>query len=560
MRALSRLGALATLLVAASGCAGASRAPSSTLAPSAANAIDTVVKARIGEAHVASAPHELCRRLAIDVLGRAPTGEESAACRASRSIDAIVDAWMARPEHELVERRAWMELTDLRVTASWYPYVADADAMFGALAKGTMGYDELARRVVIHPAFQGRHPGDDWTRAIFTIFLGRTARADEVRAARPLVTVWSARLIEDAKLGSEGGESVTEIAFDFCACGHTSQGCASKVFGAAIDLGKTACKRDMGALPKDEELVRIVDATAAKAPLALASKEEQARLRGIGDALVARPDFWEAAVDRELRRYLGWWQSGFKRPESDLPEVRAALAKELAATKSLRALRRTILTSALYALPAKGAARGARWESGPRKLLTGERWLDSFAVAAGVDLGTCDHRFEVDEDAFTMGEGGGEDGPAETSAGPTRLSFVDPALLRARPAKVVDPRTEKPFDYPRAGRQLGGCRATGAMTTSSLGLAAAEREIAAALCAVAPAIVPGAGTLEDDAAHMVERFLARPATPAESARLAGEMRECLAANTQAQAACVDRAAAVRWLCTRIATSSEFGTY
>lgn len=560
MGGFSRIGSLATLLLATSGCAGVSRTPGAVLAPSTSNRIDTLVKARLGDTHATPAPYELCRRLAIDVLGRAPTREESAACRASKSIETIVDAWMARPEHDVVERRAWMELTDLRVSASWYPYVADADTIFGALAKGTMGYDELARRVVIHPAFQARHPGDDWTRAIFSIFLGRTARADEVRAARPLVTVWSARLIDDPKLGTEGGESVTEIAFDFCACAHTNQGCASKVFGAAIDLGKTSCKRDPGALPKDEELVRIVDASGPKAPLALASKEEQTRLRAIGDALVARPDFWEAAVDRELRRYLGWWQSGFKRPESDLPEVRKALAEELASTRSLRAVRRTILTSALYTLPATGEPRGERWKSGPRKLLTGERWLDSVAVATGVDLGSCDHRFETDEAAFVMGQSGGEEQTTMASASSTRLSFVDPALVQGRPSKLVDPRTEKPFDYPEAGRQLGGCRATGALTTSSLGLAAAQREIAATVCTVAPAIVPGPSGLEDDAGRMVERFLSRPSTPSESARLAGEMRECLASHASTQAGCVDRAAAVRWLCTRIATSSEFGTY
>ena len=62
-------------------------------------------------------------------------------------------------------------------------------------------------------------------------------------------------------------------------------------------------------------------------------------------ALSARPDFWEAAADRELKRFLDWWQAGLRRPDYDIPLVRSTLADELRRTGSIRQLQRTIVTS-----------------------------------------------------------------------------------------------------------------------------------------------------------------------------------------------------------------------
>src|SRR5689334_7518775 len=118
-----------TLLAAACGSAprehvstpkGAERSP---WTPSN-NAIDRIVTpklAAIGVATPEARPtHELCRRLAIDVLGRGPTTAEIKECTEAKSIETIVDAWMRAPEHEHVERRTWAELVQYDVSSTWY--------------------------------------------------------------------------------------------------------------------------------------------------------------------------------------------------------------------------------------------------------------------------------------------------------------------------------------------------------------------------------------------------------------------------------------------------------
>src|SRR5262249_11393011 len=157
-----------------------------------------------------------------------------------------------------------------------------------------------------------------------------------------------------------------------CECRKFPGGCTSSALGVVVDfgtlptcpappsdeyLGFNARGRDRDAKP-----FRMIDATAGlprhcrgnkkaqarcvdwdsstsrKAePLPLAPEATMKRLRGLGDALVARRDFWEAAVDRELHRYLGWWQTSFVRPDSDLPELRRVLTDELMKTGNVRA-------------------------------------------------------------------------------------------------------------------------------------------------------------------------------------------------------------------------------
>jgi hypothetical protein len=522
---------------------------------------------------------ELCRRLAIDVLGRGPTADETKTCIAAKSVSAIVDAWMLRPEHEHLERRAWSELVQYDVSMTWYQYIVDADDLVGLLAKGGIGYDAFAARFVIHPALYSRHPDDDWTREIFSLFLGRTARPDEVRAMRPLVGIWTGRNFVDPKLEKEtnhGYPSSRELGFDFCAC-ESGTACTSTALGQSIDLRgacekpKTAPSARTKSIPgygagdlQAPTAVRDLAIGAEKDPLPRANVIQEKKLLSIGMALAARPDFWEAEVDRELRRYLGWWQTGFKRPETDLPDVRMALAERLAKENSVRALRRTILTSVLYTMPAtvtetkkakeKGNERALpAWSGGPRKLLAGEAWLDTMASAIGEDLGSCDHRFLMRRYAGLMDDDDEKNGYTFYN----RNLYVEPSLLTA-----VD-RPSFHFDYESAASRLGGCGGVGTAggpRSSTLGLVRAEHDLATALCANGRALVPGKGDLEDDARALVSRFLARPATSEEAKRLAEDMRACMKPSGSEPPACADRGVAVRWLCTRIAVSPEFGTY
>jgi hypothetical protein len=147
-------------------------------ASSSAHPVDRVVLPRLkklGLETTAPEPNELCRRLAIDLLGRGPTDDERALCTTGKLED-TVDAWLARPEADKVERRFWFDLAQLEVGQAWYAHVLDIDALTGKLVKGEIGYGEFAYRFVMHPALYARHPGADWIRAFYTIFLGRSAR------------------------------------------------------------------------------------------------------------------------------------------------------------------------------------------------------------------------------------------------------------------------------------------------------------------------------------------------------------------------------------------------
>src|SRR5262249_51531468 len=132
------------------------------------------------------------------------------------------------------------------------------------------------------------------------------------------------------------------------------------------------------------------------------STDDRKRLLALGEALAARPDFWEAGADRELAHLLGWWQIGFRRPDFDIPEVRALLADQLKATNSIRALHRTIVTSSLYTAAADAPTDAMDdvppYATGPSKLLAAESWLDSAAAAVGERIGSCDFRFVAIED------------------------------------------------------------------------------------------------------------------------------------------------------------------
>jgi len=94
----------------------------------------------------------------------------------------------------------------------------------------------------------------------------------------------------------------------------------------------------------------------------------------------------------------------------------------------MRALERTILTSVLYTMPARGVADAPPWTSGPRKLLAAEPWLDTVGGVVGERLGSCDHRFVSQVASYE--------------------AYVDPALLKgAEKSTLIDQK--KLFDYGR---------------------------------------------------------------------------------------------------------------
>src|SRR5437867_419258 len=91
-----------------SGPAGAPIAPLPTIDPRHAdNVVDRAVVARLREDGVEPSdaePAEICRRMAVDLIGRIPTLEELHQC-VKRSPGEMADAFMAMPEYVVTQKR-----------------------------------------------------------------------------------------------------------------------------------------------------------------------------------------------------------------------------------------------------------------------------------------------------------------------------------------------------------------------------------------------------------------------------------------------------------------------
>jgi len=537
------------------------------------NPIDTVVLPRLSTSGLSvEQPDriELCRRLAVDILGRTADEKEAARCREVSTAE-IVDAWLATPDHVLAERRYWASLMDLRGGGQWAAGVEDLDALVGRLASDELRYDAFATEVVVHPAFYERHPDTDWIRSMYDVFLGRTARPEEVDDLAPLMAVWSERMLVTRARDAE----VFEMGFSGCRCG--SERCVSDALGQAVDFriecpdqpeNKRASSQRAALYggrvygEADPGMVRLIDVTGGAdgnragyvdaagrriEPLPLASDQQRKMLHGLGAALSARLDFYEAAVDREMHRLLGWWQTSFNQPDTDLPAVRLALAEQLRETGSLRQLKRTILTSALYTMPShrEDSASAPAWSAGPRKLLPVEIWLDAAARGTGRKLPRCDHR------DIGWSEYYGEEG---------LVGFDDYIDSYDRRRRKKDP----PFDFLLAARSLGGdCRHT-ANPRPSIGALEAQREVAIRLCAEGESVLPadfdprgGPAGLEGAADHLVRRLLQRTSEPEELELYRKDMQGCL---RRRERGCPTPEHAVRWTCVRLLLSAEFATY
>jgi hypothetical protein len=554
---------------------------------------------QIGSTPRDASADEVCRRMAIDLLGRVPTDAERTTCR-GQTFAQMAQTFLASPQFERTQRRAWSELAKYESLLIWGEDIVDLDGLVGALYRGDIGYPEFVRRYVVHPAFYGLHPDDSWTSNVFSIFLGRAARQDELDAARPLLVPWVAKayagrevfwnhyqsaLANGANEDSATNFGVTlayngakvEWGMNLCNCTPKLllAGCFSMVFGelarfepfcvnpiaerAPENFHRLAprtpssddlCPDDVTRRPECADRERgptqnTFDEFEQWAELPAA---QAVQLNSVGDALLARDELWEAEVDRELRKLLGWWQATFKHPESDLPEVRALLAGMLRDGTSVRDVISLIVTSQLYVQPA-AAPEGVdpvsspQWAAGPSKLLAGESWLASAAIAVGETAGSCDFRFGQ----------GGEYEP----------QWIDPRLVESTVGTIEArlPATP-PHGYSvRAIQRLGGCTGDSKRPeVSNVGLAFSQAAIARELCATAARVTPPGwtGDLREAAAFLVERAWSRPGDPSELDLFVSEMAACVAAGPTS--GCADAGVAARWLCRRLLDAVPFATY
>jgi hypothetical protein len=467
-------------------------------------------------------PDELCRRLAVDVLGHIPTAQQRRECL-EQPYESTVDAWLRSAEHTRLGRRTWAELTGFPL--GWEIHLRDFDRLVTAEAAAELRYDTFAARVVLHPAFYHRHPREDWIRAIFEVFLGRPARQDEVTGLAELLPIWSTGVPTNRRVVHR------ELGFDVCACKWAAANCVSDTLGRRVDFRGPPC------IVWQPRLVRLIEASvdptrtgsttdrsgAAVDPLPLADPATRERLQTLGDAITARSDFWERAVDRELRRLLGWWQSTFVVADSDVPRVRDRLVEDLRRHGIRRELERTILTSILYTMPALGGAGtieadAVPWASGPRKAMPGLVWLDSAQLALDTRFRVCGTRrglaywYEGEED-------------------------------------------------PRRRYGLAQFEATCGITTEPTPASLdAQISLSALLCARGVQRRWGRAarspTREEAAADLVTSLLGREPRSGEVAALAADMHACEAdAN-----GCSSEPDAIRWTCMRILQSTAFATY
>ncbi len=555
-----------------------------------------IPRLRVAGVPIVDAPaDELCRRLYLDLVDRIPTPEERADC-AAVDVVAVADRLLAGAEHDYLQRARWSELLGGDFTRTSTLDTVDLDRVVGAMAAGELPYADFAAAVAVHPGFYALHPGDDWASALVTVFFGRAARADEIAGLRGLTRIWQPRFYmegghwwnayraardsgftEPAAITSANEQAQNDARPEYgvnpclCVAGEGVSPCTSDTFVrriavtgrcvaasdsfAAANVLRTVAyspgQRDdcAGSGPRAECADREIDFVGGIAPIAPRAPIDAATaadLAGIGAAMASRNAFWDAAADRELRALLGWWQSTFKFPDSDLPDVRSVVAERLRAGDSPRAVRRLIVTSLLYRLPTGAPPvddpdRLPPWATGPTKLLAAEGWLRAAAVAVGETSSPCDHRFV---------QRGGID-----------LTILDRRHFTYQPSSLDELMGDEGFSV-RAAITLGGCNADDLRPTrSNIGLAFAQADLARLLCAYGTAVLPPGwdGDLANAVDHLGTRVLSRTVGGTERGELVAEMQACLAAHA-GQPACADLETAVRWMCRRMLDSAEFATY
>jgi hypothetical protein len=547
-----------------------------------------------------AAPVEVCRRLSIDLLDRIPTVDEMVACIA-RAPAERVDAFMDTEAYARAQGRRWAARIGYDDFTAWWQHMVELDALVRRLASGQLTYPDFIGDLVVHPGFFALHYEDDWAKTLLRLSFNRDARQDEIDTLRPLTYGWegisfcdgASYWVRTTLWGKDAGEPDGEYCDTFMptlvGCNCEGGACVTTAFGRDLDFGVTPCIapedytttvnhfRASAASPDgadqtcpdgstqlecadrllDDETYETFGPVPAVAEIDAAARD---RLRELGRALASQRDFWEAAADRELEALLGWWQSGFKQPEWDIPAVRSAVADELQRTGSVRAAQRLILTSLLYTAPAAAPAEGGvappPWATGPMKLLAGEAWLDSVSQLVGETVGRCDYRFLTTDDL----DGLVNPDPAVVDAVPGTLGG---AFMGDELGALGDAFTSAE-GYRAIAEGLGGCTNQKLRPRrSSVGIVAAQRTTAQRLCAngrgvVAPVPDDSDASLDLISEDLVRRALSRNTKDAELAALRAEMRACLARGPEQ--GCADITAAGRWACQRIVDSAEFAIY
>ena len=478
--------------------------------PSAGNVVDAVVLPMLAANGLQVQPEDaliLCRRLAVDLTGVVPTADEVQKVCAQKSAE-VASYFMNKPTapnavdgsppYVWINRRWWADsfLYDSGVNpaSTFYPYVRALDQLVGDLYAGKLGYDVFVEKALASPAFARRfgifeanHDLVQIASQAFRVFLGREALPSEAEDFGNLWRGWTTRFQPEAQ---------AEAAYPDCPVTYDQQ--MNRIGCRHYELGLLGAQCAGASLAGCQSTVlgaaQVVPSQAGFVAFSSLAAGDLQQLETPGRLMVLRPELAEAAVDRALAKYLGWWKAGFFRPDYDLPAVRDALVRKLIADHwDLRKLELEIVTSVLYT---QAAARSADrsttvpiWAFGPTKLLYAEAWLDSIGQALGRPTGGCDFRF--------------------TGAGAFKIAGY-----------YTFPRAPGigPTFYPANAQNLGGCPVAAPHGDSSgLVPAVTRRVVLSQLCP--GAIVPPAGASLSRLIDLAFAGLGRPASDAERATL-----------------------------------------
>ena len=535
------------LLCACGNDVGIQADPDKSPPPPSDNPIDVAIWPRLIKEglteRVPASEAELCRRVALDLTGVAPSTEEAAALCEGKSAEEMVRGFMELPRFVEIERRYWIRRFGADPTAMMGEHIADADRIIDAAAMGEIEFDDFAAQLLAHPIMTINRPvadGNDVTATvdkIFRLWLGRAPSFDEAADYANLLRPWLRRFEDRYSL--DFGYYVHPAALDPDACkgGVFGQAaCTSTLLGEATTIDLQITARVPTGYSQTSDRLFYYETVDGDVPAAV-----QAELEKPGRLLATRDEFWDEAADLALARMLGWWRSTANEPETVLPEVRRALAEWFRANRDLRELYVIVMTSLLYTTSATGGgAELPPWGTGPTKLLEPEQLLDSVERALGRELGMCDPH--TDEEVG--------------------LDWYWPRRLR-----VAQPADWYGFghDFYRASaQQLGGCLgAVGAPRQPGLPAMLLHIDLADRLCAAPSEILPAGlaptdRTTEGGAAvttRLFERFLSRAPSGEERAALDAATVACFS-----DSACGDVQRLARQTCGALLRSAAFLYY
>ncbi len=325
---------------------------------------------------------EVCRRLYIDLLGISPTSVDYEVDCKDRTVDEIVDDFMARPEYVVISQRMWADVFHMNSELTYHAYIADLDAMVGQVyavnPADQITLDTFAVEAVTHPAFLGRWDGLDLIGFNFLSHFGRDASGAERLDLFPLFRMWEERPFSDAL---EGPTNRVVLNTNNCV---NSALCSSDYWEAGDQV--VVAQPDPAAVDPEANVLDVDMLTPAQ--------WDQVRIPG--QRIAGSGEFYEAYIDRTMDRYLGYDLGTM------VPAARQALVDLLEANNgNARVVDREILTALVYTATnvyeEDDKPDPADWDPpfwhGPTKQMDAEAWLRSTQRLVGQVPGSCDHRY-----------------------------------------------------------------------------------------------------------------------------------------------------------------------